>query len=288
MSAFEYDSAEQRRILGVFRDLIRARELLRDLVWKDLRVRYRYAVLGFLWAVVEPLALMLVLTFIFTFVFQAKAKLLGADEARPYAVTLLCGLIFWQYLATAVSGATQSLVDNQNLVKKVHFAREAVPLAAVLFPLVNLGIGAAALAVLHLALGGGLDGELLWVPIVFAVQLALAAGLALLFSCGHVHFRDVGNMVAVALTFGFYASPVLYELDFVRAAALSEGVPDWLATAYLANPMAGIIACYRGALFEELAFEPALLAWPTLCAALCLAAGGAVFRRAGPTLSDYL
>ncbi len=288
MSAFEYDSAEQRRVSRFFRDLVRARELVRDLVWKDLRARYRYAVLGFLWAVFEPLALMLVLSFIFTFVFQAKAKLVGADEMRPYAVTLLCGLVFWQYLAMALSSATQSLVDNQNLVKKVYFARESVPLAATLFPLVNLFIGAAALLVLHLALGGGLDFEILWLPVVFAVQFLLVAGLGLLFACGHVHFRDIGNMVAVALTFGFYASPVLYELDFVRSAAASERVPDWLAGAYLANPMAGLITCYRGALFEELVFEPGLLAWPALCALLCVTAGVVLFRRTGPTLSDYL
>ena len=91
-----YNSKDQQRLRAVPRDLIRARELLRDLVWKDVRVRYRYAAVGFLWAVLQPVALMLVLTFVFSFVLRDKAAMAGGDATAPFAVMLLCGLIFWQ------------------------------------------------------------------------------------------------------------------------------------------------------------------------------------------------
>lgn len=291
MSTIVYNSNEQRLLRRLPRELIRARELLRDLVSKDLRVRYRYAVMGFLWSVIEPLALMAVLTFIFTFVLSGKVPVTGVAEP-PYAVSLLCGLIFWQFTANALSGATNSLIDNQNLVKKVYFAREVIPIAATGYPLVNLAIGFVILMALHLITGGSLGPAMLWFAIVFAIHLALVVGLALLFSCGNVLYRDVGYIVGVAIVFGFYASPIFYRLEFVTQA---QGVPVWAASwypvfvkLYLLNPVAELLTAYRQILFEQRMPDLWLLLWPAVCAALAVCAGTLVFRRCGPTLSDHL
>ncbi len=280
-----YESRVQRQVWRVLPDLFRARELLFDLVWKDLRARYRYAVMGLLWAVLEPLAMMLILTLVFTTIFSDKASLANPQDGPPFAVMLLCGLVFWQHLMTSLLGATQSLVDNQSLVKKVFFTRETIPLASVCFPLVNLVIGLAVLLVVHVALGGSLSPALVWFPVVFAVQFVMTVGLALLLSSGHVHFRDVGNMVAVALTFGFYASPIFYPMDWVLRSTM---IPGWVARLYPLNPMAGLITAYRQILFEHHFPDPALLAWPMAMAAGCLVLGVVVFRRAAPTFSDHL
>lgn len=289
MGGIEYNSARQRELGRLVPDLIRSRELLRDLVWKDLRARYRYALMGFLWAVIEPLALMLVLTFVFSVLFRLTGRDTTGETARPdFAVLLLCGLIFWQYLAAALTSATQSLVDNQNLVKKVHFAREVVPLAAVCFPLVNLVIGFIVLLCVHLIRGGALGLPLLWFPFVFGIQMTLIVGLAFLFSCGHVLFRDIGNMVNMGITFGFYATPIFYPLEMVRRAAEQGSIPSWLATLYLVNPMAGLVTAYRQILFELRFPDVSLLVWPACAALLFLGAGAWVFRRSGPTLSDHL
>ncbi len=286
MNSPVYTNIHQRQVWRVVPDLIKARELLRDLVWKDLRARYRYAMMGFLWAVIEPLMFVLILWFVFSFVLSDKAALAGGGgPRRPFVVMMLCGLIFWQYLAAALNAATVSLVDGRNLVKKVHFPREVVPLAACCVPLVNLGIGFCLLVVLHLALGGGVGVATLAIPALFGIQFALVTGLALLFSCGHVLFRDVGNMVAVGLVFGFYASPVFYPLELVLG---MRNAPGWLATLYQANPMAGLLTAYRTALFEQRLPEWGLLAWPACCAALTLALGLWVFRRNAPTMADHL
>ncbi len=288
MQTLHYDSTQQRRLGRILPDLIRGRELLADLVRKDLRVRYRYAVIGFLWAVLEPLALMLVLTLVFTFLFdidEVRGGGVQGENSHPYAVVLLCGLIFWQFTATALGRATQSLIENENLVKKVFFAREIIPLAAITYPLINLGIGFLLLLAVHLMLGGGIGLAVLWFLPVFLIQLTLTTGLGLLFSCGNVAFRDVGYIVSVAVTFGFYASPVFYDLGLVIN---NPDVPQWAENLYLCNPMAGLLTAYRQILLEQRCPDLQYLALPALLAAAALASGAIVFRRAAPTLSDRL
>ena len=283
-----YDSREQRRFMRLFRDVVRARELIVDLVRKDLRARYRYALMGFLWAVLEPVALMLVLTFVFSFVLEANpaaAKGAAGAKSAPYAVFLLCGLIFWQFSANAIMASVRCLIDNQNLVKKVYFAREAVPIAALGYPLVNLAIGFVLLLGLHLLLGGGLGVAMVWVPVLFGAQLLLTAGAGLLLSCTNVIFRDIGYMAAVVVLFGFYATPVFYPLELVMEAGRIPEVVKWL---YLLNPMAELLTAYRQALFELRTPDLWLFVWPCVSGVVLFVGGAWTFRRLGPTLSDYL
>ena len=283
MGGYVYTSAEEHRVRRVPRDIIRSRELLADLVWKDLRVRYRYALMGFLWAVLEPLALTLVLTFVFTYVFGGKVDVFRADEVPP-AVVILSGLVFWQFFAAALTSATQSLVSSQNLVQKVRFTREVVPLAAVGYPLVNCGIGFLLLLAIQVGYFRVMPGwHALWVAPLFLVQLALTAGLALLLSAANVRFRDVSYIVGVVTVFGFYASPVFYRLSWV----LESDFPSWARGVYLANPMAELLAAYRQALLENQPPDPWLWGWPVIAAALALMAGLVVFRRSAPTFSDF-
>lgn len=280
-----YDSATAQHIVYIVKDLIQGRELLLDLVKKELRTRYRYARLGFFWAVLEPLALMLILTFVFSYVLADKAEFAQTGDGRPFAVSLLCGLIFWQFLSTSLTTATQSLIDNQNLVNKVRFPREVVPLATLSYPLVNLGLGMVILLLIHFGFGGGVSLAYVGLLPIFACQLAIVIGLALLFSCGNVYFRDVGYMVNVAVVFGFYASPIFYDLSFVTG---NDGIPQWLVSLYLLNPMAWLIDAYRTVLFEQQLPSLTALAWPTFMAALSLVLGVVTFRRYAPTLSDHL
>lgn len=282
-----YDSRAQRRVAGLPRDLVRARELMLDLVRKDLRARYRYALMGFLWAVLEPVALMAVLTFVFSFVLGGH-PLSGGEGAAPqtpFAVFLLCGLIFWQFTANTVQSSVRCLIDNQNLVKKVYFVREAVPLAVLGYPMVNLAIGLVLLLGLHLALGGGVGLAMLWVPVIFTLQLLLTAGAALFLSCTNVIFRDIGYMASVAVLFGFYATPVFYPLELVMD---SSRLPEFAKTLYLLNPMAELLTAYRQALFELRTPDLWLFAWPALSGVGLFVLGAWLFRRLGPTLSDHL
>lgn len=281
MSTPTYSNARQGQVWRAIPELFRARELLFDLVIKDLRMRYRYAAMGFLWAILEPLAFTAVITVVFTFAFPEKVAAVSQEGQPAFAVVFLSGFIFWQFFSSALTAATQSLLDNRTLVTKVYFPREVVPLAALGYPLLNLCIGMIVLMVVHLLFGGTLGLALLWLGALFLIQFLMVIGLALLFSCGNVHYRDVGYMVTVGLMLGFYASPIFYRLEWIFPSG-------WMRTLYLLNPMAGLITAYRQILFELRAPDVSLLIWPALVAVALFITGIVVFRKLAPTLSDRL
>lgn len=266
-------------------DLVRHRELLMELIWKDLRVRYRYAAVGFLWAVLEPLCMTLILSMVFLILVQDRT---GQRGLTPLLV--LGGYIPWQFFSNSLQTATRSLVDNSHLVKKVFFPREIVPLAAVGTGLVNLAIGIVLLALVGAFLGLRPGVEILYLPVILGILVAMTVGLALLLSSLNVFFHDVSYLTGVALMFAFYASPVFYNVDLVRGKLDDYGVPRLLYL-YLANPMAGIIGAFRQAVgvpIESPVSILNLLIWPAFCAGLLLALGVVVFRRNAAVLSDNL
>jgi ABC-type polysaccharide/polyol phosphate export permease len=281
-----YTSTSQQAIGRVLPDIIRNRGLLWDLIWKDLRARYRNAVMGFVWAVLQPLLMMLVLYFVFGVVFAERLAVGdGAANEPPRPVPLLCGLIFWQFFAACMSRTTVSLIENAELIKKVYFPREIIPLAAMGNCLVNLAIGFAVLIVLHLALGGAVGFGLLGVGLIFAIEAAFIVGLALLCSSLNVYYRDVGYGVEVLLTFGFYATPVFYSLSLVREKAAGHSL---LLKSYMLNPLVQTLTAFRQSFLENRMPDLAMLAWPFACAFLSLLLGIIVFRRLAPTIADRL
>ncbi len=289
MSNALYTNAHQSQLRRLIPDLIRARQLLLDLIWKDIRVRYRYAVIGFAWAVLEPLFMMLVLTFVFSVVFDLRFDQTGSGSGRGYAaVFILTGLLAWQFLATSLTAATTSLVDNENLVTKVGFPREVIPLSTIGVSTVNLAIGSVLLLALYAFFVEGFPGAaLVWLFVVFGIQIALVVGLGLLCSTFNAYFRDVSYMVNAALLFGFYATPIFYQPSLVREALTGRDL-DWLYTLYYANPMVGLVTSYRQILFESRAPDVALLLWPVASATAILLLGVVVFRRHSPTIADEL
>jgi len=291
MSSAVYTSSQQRSPRHIIPDLIRYRRLLLDVVSKELRARYRNAMMGFLWAVLQPVLMMLILTFVFGFLLQGIVASKGIATERSYAVFLLCGLVPWQFMASALSRGAGSLPENQDLIKKVHFPREIIPLAAVINCVINVLIGFVTLfVVLALLEGIGMIGRgVLYVPIIFAVEFALAAGLALLFSALNVYYQDIAYLIEVALAFGFYATPILYPLPKSMAVLpVSPGLQHWLYELYLLNPMANLIVAFRQAILDNVFPDPILLLRPAIIAAGALLLGAITFRRAAPTFADYL
>lgn len=280
-----YTERQQGELARIVPDLFRTRELLFDLALKDLRIKYRYALIGFAWAVLEPLALMAVLTLIFGFVLADSTAVMSGGENQVFAVALLCGLVPWYFLANAVAPGTRSLVDYQNLVKKVYFPRELIPLSFVVTSLITFSIGFAELLLLHLLFGGSIGAGILWFPVIFLIEAALVTGMVLLFSCAYVFFRDIGPMVTVGITFAFYCTPVFYPLELVTNL---ESKHPWLVRLYLLNPMAELIAAYRQILFENRFPDPNLLIWPCAAAAIVCATGAIVFRKNSAFFADYL
>lgn len=286
MSEPYYTNAHQNQLRRVIPELIRSRELLKDLVWKDIRVRYRYASMGFLWAVFEPLIMMLVLTFVFSVIL--KVRFGGGENGVTFDATLiLAGLVAWQFLSTSISAATRSLIDSRNLVTKVGFPREVIPLSTVGVACVNFVIGGVLLLMLCvLLLDGFLHPAIVYVVPIFLIQLVTVIGLGLFLSAVNASFRDVAYMTDALLLFGFYASPIIYPVTMVSDTLKS--LSPILYKLYFLNPMAGLITAYRQALFEKQFPDLAILAWPLVFSVIIMLLGGLTFRKSAPTLADKL
>lgn len=283
MSRPTYSSRFQGNVLRIIPELIRARELLVDLIWKDLRAQYRRAVLGFLWAVIEPLMMTLVLTVVFTVLLPMKM----GNGKQSFAVMLLCAYLFWKFLSDALGSASRSLVDNRTLIGKVNFPREAIPLASVGFCLVNLAIGLVIYFPVSMLLGTYPGAAYVWLPFVFAIQLGLVVGLALLFSCLNAWYRDVSYLVGVGLVFGFYGTPIFYDLSQIRSIAESKGM-EWIIQLMYLNPMVGLVTSYRDIMVHDTAPSISILIWPACLAVVVLITGVVVFRKHSGTLADHL
>jgi lipopolysaccharide transport system permease protein len=186
--------------------LSRYRGLIQSLVARELKARYRGSVLGFFWSFFNPLLLLLVYTFVFDKVLQARSQ-----YADPYALFLFCGLLPWTWFATSLNESSGVLIAGGNLIKKVLFPAEILPIVSVLANMMHFMFGLPILAAFLLYYRVPLSpGELAWFPLVVLVQLILTLGFALLLSALTVHFRDLRDILSNLLTVWFFFTPIIY------------------------------------------------------------------------------
>lgn len=251
----------------------RYRELLYFLVWRDVIIRYKQAVLGVAWAVLQPVATIVVFSFVFGY-------LLGVNSGPvPYPVFALCGLLPWQLFSGALTRAGASVVGNSNLITKVYFPRLIIPLSAVLGGLVDFAISAAVLATVLVIYDIPPSARMLWLPVFVLLALATAAGVALWLSALNVLYRDVQYVVPLMIQLWMFLSPVAYS-----ATAVPQGIWRFI---YGLNPMAGVIVGFRWAILGGTA--PDLLALvATAMVMVVLVSGLYYFRRAERTFADVI
>ena len=204
------------------------RELLGLLVRRELKARFKDSVLGFLWSLLRPLALLIVY-------YVAIGKFLGAERAIPdFAIYIFAGLTIWQLFAEIVSGSTGSILGNGGLIKKVYLPREVFPLSVVGSSLFNLMTQLTILAAAVIALGRAPTGQrLLYLPLAIVVVVVYATALGLVLAAVNVYLRDVQYLVEIALMVLFWGSPVVYSWRLVSG-VVEQG---WMEQAYLANPV---------------------------------------------------
>jgi lipopolysaccharide transport system permease protein len=238
------------------RELWAYRGLLFFLVWRDIKVRYAQTVLGAGWAVLQPVAAALV----FTVVFGVLARI--PSDGVPYPVFALAALVPWTYFSTALTGSSNSLVANTNLITKVYFPRLVIPLAPVLAGLVDFGVALAVMLAVMLGYGmAPAASALVLVPLLVLVMVLTAAGIGCWLSALNIRYRDVRHVVPFLVQLWMYASPIVYPASLV---------PERWRALYALNPMTGVIEGFRAALLGT----PGP-AWSTL--AISLAVGAALF-----------
>lgn len=242
---------------------IEYRELLRQMIKRDLLLRYKQTVMGFAWAVFMPL----VSTAVFSVVFTRVGRL---DTPVPYPIFAYCGLWVWNFFASALRFSVTSLTGNTNLVSKVYFPREIFPLAAVIVCLVDFAVGATVLVALMLWYQLPVGMNLLWLPLVVAGHVAFTLAVALLLSMGNLFYRDVKYLFEVVITVWMFATSVIYPVDRIG------GTVGMLLQL---NPMTPIIEAYRAVLLMNAPVSPAF-SWTALFSVAALLFAWRVFHRA--------
>jgi ABC-2 type transport system permease protein len=249
------------------------REILLNLIRKELKVKYAASVLGAVWSLLNPLVYLAVFSFV--------QRVLGAG-IPDYPVYLLSGLLAWNLFSASMSSAARSVLDNANLVKKVAFPHEILPLSVVGVALTDFALQSAVLVVYVLVSGYGIPlPELALWPLGFLTLLVLTVALSLWFSALNVRYRDVGHLLNIALLVWFWATPIVYAGYQVQKLA-TEGSREILGipafTLYLLNPLASIVGAFQRALYGVVqpagSVDPVLfdvsLGWLALVLALVL------------------
>jgi ABC-type polysaccharide/polyol phosphate export permease len=270
--------------LRYFGHLIQYRELLGNLVIRDLKVRYKNSVLGVLWSLVNPLLMMIV----FTVVFTVMAPVSSAS-VKSFPVFVLCGLLPWNFFTTSIIGSTISIVSNAPLIKKVYFPREVLPLSMILANLVNFFIALIVLFVMILAFGIPLTRWILYLPVVILIQIVFTLGIGLFLATINVFYRDTQQIMDVLVLAWFFMTPIFYPIDILprNYELLGFNLDVW-RLAYILNPMASLIATYRVILYTGA--PPALdfLIRTALTAGVTLVIGWLVFNRYSWSFAEEL
>jgi lipopolysaccharide transport system permease protein len=256
-------------------DLWRYRELFRVLAWRDLAVRYKQTVIGVLWALIRPLLTMLV----FTIVFGRIAKL-PTDGNAPYALMVFAGILPWSFFSSALSEASNSLVNNERLISKVYFPRLIVPIATIVVAFVDFLISFCILFLLMAWYGFLPDWRILFLPLFGLLVFFASIGPALWITSLNVKYRDFRYVIPFIVQFGLYVSPVGFS---------SSVVPAQWRLLYSLNPIVGVIDGFRWCILRG----QGEIYWPGMLTSLAVTAfflwfGIRYFRKSEKSFADLI
>jgi ABC-type polysaccharide/polyol phosphate export permease len=222
--------------------LLRYRGLIQSLVARELKARYRGSILGFFWSFINPLLLLLVYSFVFKYVLPARFP----EVEEHYELFLFCGLLPWTWFSASLLESSGVLISGGNLIKKVLFPAEILPIVTVVANMVHFFFGLTILAGFLISFGTPVNVfELAWFPVAIAVQLMLTLGFALILSALTVHFRDLRDILGNLMTLWFFATPIIYPYQPIEKAG------SWQWEAIRLNPFTHLAITYQEILFFD-------------------------------------
>jgi lipopolysaccharide transport system permease protein len=276
-TVYEPPSLRRVRPLAALAHLCQFGDLLITLSIHRLKVRYKQSRLGIAWAVLQPLAMMLVFTLMFTVLRAAPS----GDVAFPLFV--YAALIPWTMFASGLSNATTALTSHASLLTKVAFPREILPVTYIVAALVDMALASVVLVPLMLWFGVAPRATAIWCLPAIALLIAFLVGAGLLLSAVHVRYRDVGLAMPVLIQVWLFATPVLYPLEAVRSA-----LPASLYALYTLNPMAAIVDTFRRAVVLHQSPDFAVLATATGVVAVIAPCAYLYFKYIELTMADVV
>lgn len=254
-------------------NLFSYRDLLVSWVSRTIRARYKQSILGGLWAIIQPVATVIMFSLIFTLFIPVDTGDI------PYVVFSYSAMVPWLLFTSSITDMVESLVSNSNLVSKIYFPREILPIASLLARLVDFTIAYAVLLLLMIIYR--VDVFLLgWIllPFVLIIQLALSLGIGLLGASLNVFYRDVRHIITLVLQLWFYATPIIYPVTVV---------PEELLPIYYINPMVGVIEAYRSILLAQQLPDSNILISAAMAVSVLLI-GYWWFKRTEPKFADII
>jgi len=251
----------------------RYRDLLITLTMKEIRVRYKQSVMGFLWAILMPLLIVSAGT-----IARHALSVVSGGVMSASVVPVLVKSAPWAFFLSSLRFSTDSLVKNSNLVTKIYFPREVVPYAAVLAALFDFALAGGVVIVALIIANVGVSVHLLWVPVILFILVLLTAGLALLASCANLFFRDVKYLVEVFLTFGIFFTPVFFE---------ARTFPKWTHVILL-NPIGSLLEALNDVVVLHRSPDFLWLAYASAWAIGLFLLSTVIFRKTEPLFAEKI
>lgn len=255
------------------RQLYKYRELLWIWIWREIRARYKQSILGGLWAILQPLVLMVIFSVIFSRFLQVPT------EGIPYPIFYYSALLFWMFFSTSITFGANSLINNMGLLRKIYFPREIIPLAAVGASLVDFCLASTVFMGLMAYYHVPITSSLLWVGPLLVLQTLLIIGVVLIVSALNVFYRDLRFVVPLGIQIWMYATPIIYPVSLV---------PEPLRAYLVLNPMVGVIEGYRSSILHGVTPDWSIV-WPGAMVALAIFIIGIfVFKRLEWQFADVI
>lgn len=258
-----------------FKELLRFKDLFITLAWRDFRVRYAQTTIGLAWAVLQPVVTLLILSLVF-------GKFVGVETEVPHIVFTVAGTSIWTYFAYVLTNSGNSIITSQSMVKKIYFPRLIIPLSKAVVGFIDFGISLLILIGLMWYYGIAPSENLWAAPLFMLVGILAALGVGIWLSALSVRFRDFQHVVPFMVQIGLYITPVAYPAEFA-----AKQLPEWAATIYYLNPMAGVVQGFRWSLFGGAA--PDHFVWISIVVVLLIFFTGlAYFSKVEKQMADYV
>jgi lipopolysaccharide transport system permease protein len=260
-------------MISGIRALLGHRDLLYTLTRFRLTIRYKQSILGWIWAVLQPLIMMVVYTLVFSRLAQVKS------EGVPYPLFVFSGLLPWIFFSGAVSNAINGLVGHANLLAKLYFPREIIPLSYVFAAVIDFVIACFILSGVMLFYGGSINWKALYALPIIAILIAFTSAVGLFLSSVQARFRDIAAALPFVLQVGVFATPVTYSLN---------SIPLRFQSLYLLNPVASLIENFRRVVIHGSSPDTSMLITSSIITGCCLVAAYGYFKATESTMSDVI
>ncbi len=260
-------------MINEIKELFSHYELLKNLTIKDLKLKYKSSILGFLWSFLNPIMQLTVYSFVFTYIFPN-------DSIKNFTIFLAAGLLPWIFFNTSVMMATYSVNSNSNLIKKVYFPREIIPISSVLFNFINFVISVGVLLI-FLIIYNYFSIYLIWLPFLFVLLVLFTIGLSLILSALNARYRDIQHLVEVIFLPWMYMTPIIYSRELSNISQVMKNL-------LLLNPMTSIIECIRSVTYERTNPNFKELILFTIISVLVFLIGFKVFKTHEKTFAEEI